>query len=394
MIGWLALGALVACGPLVVYFLTDTGALVGRAQEVLILNGTAYMQGHLQSLFGTDDLSTILKRQLAAVPLLLSGLADQSEQYGAHYTMEDPLVAGLMLVGFWLALLRLRRPLHLLLVLWVVGTLIFGGVLTMDMPWWPRLLAMLPALCLLAAMALERMLRLLESTVDCGRRMAGWPGTSKFTVAADDRAGIADGADSGIDSDRRCVWYTVLARASSTTSSRIRHKSITIATARATPMLPTSPRNCRRERTSYSSPSGDMLWDYATIRFLAPGVQGELVRDPTEYHHIGALHVPVAEQLSDADLQMYSLRLPVAATARLDLVIHFPSQGRLTLRLYHNGSNCARIRLITTPTRFVGATCGRPCWIISDMLARWHVLRLSMATVELYVRCFDRDVEW
>lgn len=280
-IGWLALGALVACGPLVVYFLTDTGALVGRAQEVLILNGTPYMQGHLQTLFGTDDLGTILKRQLAAVPLLVSGLADQSEQYGAHYTMEDPLVAGLMLIGFWLALLRLRRPLHLLLVLWVVGTLIFGGVLTIDMPWWPRLLAMLPALCLLAAMALERLLRLLESMLTVGvawlaglgRCNSRWRLTIAQVLLTAQMLALIATADVMVYSFGESTQHYFVEYPAQVDhdSYRTRYTDVAYFVAQLPPGTHV-----------VLFAGGDMVWDYATIRFLAPGVQGELVRDPTE----------------------------------------------------------------------------------------------------------------
>lgn len=285
LLGWLALGAIVACGPLVVYFVTDAGALVGRAQEVLILNGTAYMHGHLQSLFNTDDLSAIIRRQLGAVPLLLSGLADQSEQYGPHYAMEDPLVAGLMLVGFWLALLRLRRPMNLLLAIWVVATLIFGGVLTIDMPWWPRLLAMLPALCLLAAVALERMLRLLESTLTVGlawfaglgRRGSRWRLSIAHVLLAAQILGLIATADVVAYSLGESIqnYFVAYPMQVNRDSYRTRYTDVSYLAAQQAP-----------DTQIVLFQSGDMLWDYATIRFLAPHAQGELARDATELSNI------------------------------------------------------------------------------------------------------------
>jgi 4-amino-4-deoxy-L-arabinose transferase-like glycosyltransferase len=281
VLGWLALGAFVACGPLVAYVLTDTSALVGRAQAVLILNGTTYMQGHLHDLFGTDDFGTIFKWQLAAVPLLLSGLADQSEQYGPHYAMEDPLVAGLMLVGFWLAVLSPRRPLHLLLALWVLGTVILGGVLTIDMPWWPRLLAMLPALCLLAALASERVLRLLESVLtvgvawlaDLGRHILRWRLTIvQVLVTTQIVALIATANVLKYSLDESVQNYFVAYPAQVNNDSyRTRYTDLSYLAAQ----LPSGTH-------VVLFAGGDMLWDYATIRFLAPDVQGKVVRDATE----------------------------------------------------------------------------------------------------------------
>jgi 4-amino-4-deoxy-L-arabinose transferase-like glycosyltransferase len=279
--GWLALGTLVACGPLITYFLTDTDALVGRAQQVLILNGTPYMQGHLHDLFSTADLGVILNRQLAAAPLLLSGLADQSEQYGPHYAMEDPLVAGLMLIGFWLALLRPRRPLHLLLALWVLGTLILGGVLTIDMPWWPRLLAMLPALCLLAALALERVLCLLKSMLAVGIAwLAGWGRqgslrrltTTQVLLTAQVLALIAT-ADVLVYSLSESVQHYFVAYPAQVNDDSYRTRYTDVAYLAG--QLPPGTHVVLFD-------GGDMLWDYATIRFLAPGIHGEVVRDTSE----------------------------------------------------------------------------------------------------------------
>jgi 4-amino-4-deoxy-L-arabinose transferase-like glycosyltransferase len=159
---WLAVGLVAAIGPLAAYFQSNSGALNSRTDEVLILNLTPYMRGHLIDQFGTADLKTVLLRQLAAVPLIPTGVADQSTQYGPHYSLLGVGVAALVTIGFFYALLRLRQPVYLLLAIWIGGTVLLGGVLTMDMPDWQRLLVMLPALCLLAALVLEDLLQRFE----------------------------------------------------------------------------------------------------------------------------------------------------------------------------------------------------------------------------------------
>ncbi|MGE5335241.1 MAG: glycosyltransferase family 39 protein [Nitrososphaerota archaeon] len=158
-LAWLVAGAVAALGPLAAFFHTNAVALTSRTDEVLILNQTPWMRDHLIGQFGTADIPTVLLRQLAAVPLIPTGIADQSTQYGPHYSLLDIGVATLVTIGFFYALLRLRQPVYLLLATWISGTVIFGGILTMDMPDWQRLLVMLPALCLLAALLLEDILR-------------------------------------------------------------------------------------------------------------------------------------------------------------------------------------------------------------------------------------------
>jgi 4-amino-4-deoxy-L-arabinose transferase-like glycosyltransferase len=171
-LGWLLAGLVVTLGPLVAFFKTS-GALNSRTNEVLILNQTPWMRAHLIEQFGTADPVKVLLRQLAAVPLIPTGLADQSTQYGPHYSLLDIGMATLVTIGFFYALLRLREPVYLLLFLWMTSTIIFGGILTIDMPGWQRLLVMLPALCLLAALLLDDLLRRVEWAIGGVARWLG-----------------------------------------------------------------------------------------------------------------------------------------------------------------------------------------------------------------------------
>jgi hypothetical protein len=164
-LAWLIAGLLAALGPLASFFRTAGNALNSRTDEVLIFNQTSWMRDHLIQQFGTADIPMVLLRQLAAVPLLPTAVADQSTQYGPHYSLLDVGVATLVTIGFFYALIRLRKPVYLLLAIWIVGTVVFGGILTIDMPDWQRLLVMLPALCLLAALLLEDILERVEQGI-------------------------------------------------------------------------------------------------------------------------------------------------------------------------------------------------------------------------------------
>jgi hypothetical protein len=164
-LAWLVAGLLAALGPLASFFRTAGNALNSRTDEVLIFNQTSWMRDHLVQQFGTADIPRVLLRQLAAVPLLSTAVADQSTQYGPLYSLLDVGVATLVTIGFFYALIRLRKPVYLLLAIWIVGTVVFGGILTIDMPDWQRLLVMLPALCLLAALLLEDILERVEQGI-------------------------------------------------------------------------------------------------------------------------------------------------------------------------------------------------------------------------------------
>ncbi len=278
-LGWLLLSFVTAFGPLGVYFLQDTDAFKTRSAEVLIPNLTEEMRVHLLSQFGTLDLWTIFQRQLATVPLLVGGLADQSYQYGPFYSMFDALAAALVMIGFFYALFHLKRPLCLLLVIWVVCTVALGGVLTIDMPWWPRLLVMVPALCLLAALALEELLRAVErawrslewalAPADPGRR---WRAALLCGVLA-----LAVLAYSGGQSiDHYFIDY-------GQEVNGIPWRALYTDIARYAAQLPVG-----TEVLLFSDES--VIWDYEPIRFLDTQVSGQRVEDPATLRALLAGH--------------------------------------------------------------------------------------------------------
>jgi 4-amino-4-deoxy-L-arabinose transferase-like glycosyltransferase len=266
VLGWLALSFVVAFGPLGVYFLGDSISLQARPAEVLILNMTPGTRDHLISQFGTADLWTVLLHQLAAVPLYLGGLPDQSLQYGPHYPLFDAMIAALATLGFLYALLHLRRPLHLLLVVWVTTTVVVGGVLTIDQPWWPRLLVMVPALCLLAALALEKLLRVAQRAW----RSLEWaliPAASGRRMRAVALGSVLALVVIGFSAGQSAHWYFVdYPRQIASDGWRTQYTNI----GRYLEKLPAG------TQVVLLSDDG-ILWDYSTLHFLAPQVQGRRV---------------------------------------------------------------------------------------------------------------------
>ena len=273
--GWLVAGLVAALGPLVAYFSANSGALNSRTNEVLILNLTAYMRGHLIDQFGTADLKTVVLRQLAAVPLLPTGVADQSTQYGPHYSLLGVGVAALVTIGFFYALLRLRQPVYLLLAIWISGTVVLGGVLTMDMPDWQRLLVMLPALCLLAALLLEDLLQRFEHGIVA---LAEWLPTAHLPAVRLPRLAPALAgtllalALLGVNANWNIQRYF------GDFPAQTNHDPWWTTYSDIGRYLNTLPAGTRFILFSDDS----LIADYATLRFLGPGVTGERVETTSD----------------------------------------------------------------------------------------------------------------
>lgn len=269
-LGWLIAGVLAALGPLIAYFSANSASLNSRTNEVLILNQTPWMRAHLIEQFGTADIPTALLRQLAAVPLIPTGVADQSTQYGPHYSLLDIAVATLVTVGFFYALLRLRQPVYLLLSIWITGTVIFGGVLTMDMPDWQRLLVMLPALCLLAALLLEDILHHVEHGVVAlaDRLPALRLPRSAPMLAATLLALALVGANANWNIQRYFVDYP----------AQTNHDPWWTTYTDIGRYLGTLPTDTHFILFS----GGDLIADYATLRYLGPGITGTHVATTDE----------------------------------------------------------------------------------------------------------------
>lgn len=262
-IGWLVLGACIALGPLLVFLHADAAMTVDRTSAVYIVNPTQDVRLHLISQFGTADLRTVLLRNLATLPLTVGGLADQSLQYGPNFPMFDALMAALITIGFFYALLRLRHPLCLLLLLWL-GSGLAGGVLTVDAPWWPRLLVILPALCILAALALESVLRVLEPLgellavrvfqfVRQPRQLAALMGTL-----------LALGALTYSVTQSYQHYFHTYASVANSSAGRTNYTDIARFAAQ-------QPDNIHTILFSDQS----LNWNYGTIQYLAPSIAGK-----------------------------------------------------------------------------------------------------------------------
>jgi hypothetical protein len=111
----------------------------GRSSSLIITQDPNSIR-HMKNGYGEDYLNAIFKANLKRMTLLFNKTVDSSTQYGYKLGgFVDPISASLLVAGLAVALIRLPRfdtwP-------WMLGILIpwvFGGLLTMDAPQYPRL---------------------------------------------------------------------------------------------------------------------------------------------------------------------------------------------------------------------------------------------------------------
>lgn len=142
-----ALAALLCFGPLAAtiyqswgYFYNGTSNRVDLAQLT-----DAYHRGDV------GQVRDYIGRHV--VGCLLSFISIPPERYGPTF---DPFVAVPFLLGVGWMLWRWRDPRHLVVIVWTAGILAIGGMITDYPPWKPRLLGLLPTVCLIPAVVAGR----------------------------------------------------------------------------------------------------------------------------------------------------------------------------------------------------------------------------------------------
>lgn len=88
--------------------------------------------------------------------------ASKSAQYSLDIPLLDPASSVLFVFGVALLLVRWKRKEPFLLLAWLVGAAVFGGMLLRDPPESPRYVTTAPVLCLTVALALVELVRILR----------------------------------------------------------------------------------------------------------------------------------------------------------------------------------------------------------------------------------------
>ncbi len=113
----------------------------------------------------------VLWRQLLATLSIITFHEDASSVYTfTHAPIAEPFEAVLIILSLAWALVRPRDPRCGALTLWFWGTVLAGGVLTIDAPYMARLVGILPVLAIAAAFSLDAFCSAVEDALPRGRR--------------------------------------------------------------------------------------------------------------------------------------------------------------------------------------------------------------------------------
>lgn len=157
----LVVGFLVAFGPLLRFFLLHPSDFSARMAMVGIFQ-TSWFQQQLAE--GKSPL-LILADQARMAFGAFTYQPDRSAWYDPHIPMLDSVSSILFVLGLVITIMRWRRPDAILLLAWLVGVAVFGGMLLINSPESPRYVTAVPVLCVLIAVALEQLGRIVQWAV-------------------------------------------------------------------------------------------------------------------------------------------------------------------------------------------------------------------------------------
>ncbi len=152
------LGTLVVFGPNLIYGMLDFAQFRGRGQDVILWTKPAWT--HLTQKYNADgNVMVVLWEQTKRTLLAPFYFPDESTICHLRKPMLGAFAAISFILGLGFCLRRCLRFTHAFLLLWAGATFLFGGILTIDPPFWPHLNIAVPALSLIAAIGIERLFR-------------------------------------------------------------------------------------------------------------------------------------------------------------------------------------------------------------------------------------------
>ena len=149
-IGLMAVGFILAFGPLARYFITRPDTIVARLAEHGLLQN-----GHLANIQANgQSLTAALIYHAYRTFTFFVAIDEHSPFYDAGIPLLDHAMAALFVLSIVLLLVNWRKVEMIALLLWMAGTAFFGGFLLWDPPQSERYVIAGPALCILMALAL------------------------------------------------------------------------------------------------------------------------------------------------------------------------------------------------------------------------------------------------
>ena len=147
-------GMFIGLGPSLLYFLEHREPFVERSRAVWLFYEP--VMTHLKGKYGVDTPLAVLLEQTKRSLLMFNQTWDSSTQFGYMHGMFSSLISPLVVLGFGYSVRRWRHPGLGMNLIWLLIMLVNGSALTGDAPFWPRLVGIIPAAALLAALVLDR----------------------------------------------------------------------------------------------------------------------------------------------------------------------------------------------------------------------------------------------
>ncbi len=164
----LIVGIVVAMGPALVYYVMNLAVFSQRSWEVYIFSPG--VMAHLLNKYNTDSALTVLLTQIKLSLLMFNQASDTSSQFSYPHPMFNSLLSPLILLGLGFAIRRWKQAGTAFVLIWLTMIMVLGSILTIDAPFWPRLVGIIPAAALLIAFVFEQ-------TLELGKKVLGSYGT-------------------------------------------------------------------------------------------------------------------------------------------------------------------------------------------------------------------------
>ncbi len=148
--------ALIVALPQLLHYQASPGIYMERANVLGIFDGQSGWLTNEATRTGSSQL-TLLSDQFWQAALAFNATIDTSTSYGPSAPLLNFVFGLLAVIGFVLALFRLRHIQFSLLVVWLGVTVVFAGALLENPPNSHRLIIAIPVLCLLAALAIDQL---------------------------------------------------------------------------------------------------------------------------------------------------------------------------------------------------------------------------------------------
>jgi hypothetical protein len=167
--------------------------------------------GHLYYSYRVDRIEEVLLQQAIRSLTAFNLRGETTLQFGRREALLDFVSGALFILGLAVATLGLRRSRHFLLAAWFWLTLVFGGILTIDALSSLRTLGMVPAIMLMAALALDAGWRGLAAVAGPHGRTAA-VALIGLTLLVAGRANFVSYFDYHVVRAAPAGFYTILAR--------------------------------------------------------------------------------------------------------------------------------------------------------------------------------------